>query len=104
MRWIAMILLPSLTLGLWTGLSASAAVDPLFLPPPWKVAQAIVVGITSGALLKDMTATVLRSLTGFVIAGVLGVPLGLLIGRSRFLTQATQPTIDFFRSIPATAL
>jgi NitT/TauT family transport system permease protein len=88
----------------WSVVSFGKIVDPLFLPTPWAVARSLFAGLTQGSLGRDFVATVGRSLVGFTAAGILGVPFGLLIGRSRMLAQATQPTIDFFRSVPATAL
>lgn len=40
----------------------------------------------------------------FGLAAIVGIPLGLLVGRSQVIARATQPTVDFFRSIPSTAL
>ena len=78
--------------------------DPLFLSSPWAIADSLYRNLLSGPLARDLLATVIRSLVGFGLAAVIGVPLGLLVGRIPSLARATQPTIDFFRSIPATAL
>jgi NitT/TauT family transport system permease protein len=79
-------------------------VDPLFLSSPWAVARSLVVGLYSEGLGRDLLVTIVRSLAGFSLAAIVGVPFGLLVGRIPLLSQLTQPTIDFFRSIPATAL
>ena len=96
--------LPLFLLLLWCILSVSKLVDPLFLPTPWSVFVSMLKGLVSGGLAKDLLITSARSLTGFFFAVIIGVPLGLFVGRFKILAQATQPTIDFFRSIPATAL
>jgi NitT/TauT family transport system permease protein len=96
--------LPIALVTMWSIASASKIVDPLFLPPPGAVARSLWTSLAHGSLTKDFVATVARSLVGFAAAAILGVPLGLLIGRMPKLAEATQPTIDFCRSVPATAL
>ena len=104
MKRFAFVPLPLSLLVTWLIMSALRIVDPIFLPSPWSVARSLVEGILSGPLAKHMIVTVVRSVSGFIIAGAIGIPLGLLVGRIKLLAHATEPTIDFFRSIPATAL
>ena len=104
MRRIARIILPLSILFIWILLTVLKLVDPIFLPAPWAVLKSIVDGFVDGQLLYDLFVTVARSLSGFVLAAIVGVPLGLLVGRIKLVAEATEPTIDFFRSIPATAL
>lgn len=104
MKHLSPFIMPVGILMSWAAVSAAGLVDPLFLPTPWTVAKALVSGLLSGQLARDLGATILRSLTGFTLSAFIGVPLGLVIGRIPRLADASQPTIDFFRSIPATAL
>lgn len=104
MKRLPVLILPIAILALWSAVSTVGVVDPLFLPTPWSVGEALIAGFFSGQLGRHLSATILRSLFGFALSVVIGVPLGLMIGRIPVLARATQPTIDFFRSIPATAL
>lgn len=104
MNRLAVTLLPLAFLVLWALLAGLQFVDPIFLPSPWAVAKSLVTGLVWDHLATDTLVTVMRALVGFVIAAILGAPIGILVGRVRLLAEATQPTIDFFRSIPATAL
>lgn len=104
MKRLILMILPLTIFLIWAITTGLKLVDPLFLPSPWLVINSLYHGFSSGNLINNLIATILRSLTGFVLAAVIGVPTGLLIGRFKLLAQATQPTIDFFRSIPATAL
>jgi NitT/TauT family transport system permease protein len=104
MRKLTTVWLPLALLAVWSIGSGAKLFDPLFLPAPWAVAKSLFSGLLEGEFLQDWFATVARSLVGFALASVVGVPLGLLVGRIPALSRATQPTIDFFRSIPATAL
>jgi NitT/TauT family transport system permease protein len=49
-------------------------------------------------------ASLYRLTLGFALAVGIGVPLGLLIGSSRRLVESLEFLIDFFRSLPASAL
>lgn len=104
MKRLPIFILPIAILALWSAGSSFGVIDPLFLPTPWVVGKALVAGLFSGQLARDLLATILRSLAGFTLSALAGIPFGLLIGRIPVLARATQPTIDFFRSIPATAL
>lgn len=53
---------------------------------------------------SDLVPSVLLFLGGLAIASVVGVVLGVFLGLWTLGRQATAPTIDFFRSIPAPAL
>jgi ABC-type nitrate/sulfonate/bicarbonate transport system permease component len=53
---------------------------------------------------SDVVPTLKRFAEGFGLAVVLGVPLGLLLGMSKFARLFLQPTISLLRAIPAVAL
>src|SRR5438046_1773359 len=91
-------------LGLWSVVTYSDLISPLFLPTPTEVSSALWHGIRSGSLIHDVTATMSRVVIGFVVGGVIGVLLGILIGSWRRLYDACTPFIDFTRSVPITAV
>jgi len=103
-RVAIVVALPVLLLAAWAVLAGAHLVDPIFLPSPWAVGKSITDGLLNGALLKDLGITLGRALVGFAISALIGIPLGLIIGRFKIVAAATQPTVDFFRSVPATAL
>lgn len=98
------IALPLVLLAAWFAFSVTASVNPLFLPSPLDVVTSLAEGVRSGVLVTDAMATLRRAVLGFLVSLAVGVPSGLLVGRVRSLSVAVQPTVDFFRSIPATAL
>jgi len=55
-------------------------------------------------LITDIWATLYRVLSGFFMATILGIPIGLLMGHSKRTYQSLEFVVDFFRSIPPTAL
>lgn len=92
-------------LALWGGATYTGAVSGLFLPTPGEVASTLYVqlGVT-GELWGDIYATLTRTLLGFLIGGVVGVALGIALGMSEKVYAALDFLVDFFRSVPATAL
>jgi NitT/TauT family transport system permease protein len=60
--------------------------------------------LTSGRLAEHVGASLVRSLTGFVAAIALAVPLGLLIGWYRPLAALLGPLLEVFRNTAALAL
>jgi NitT/TauT family transport system permease protein len=95
---------PVVVLILWQAAHSFQAVDPSLLPSPRATLASFVRQFSTGAVLPDLTATVLRMLIGYLLASVVGISLGLLMGSSRAVYESTVTVTDFFRSIPVTSL
>jgi NitT/TauT family transport system permease protein len=57
----------------------------------------------SGTILTHVWKSVQRVYGGFFLAAIVGIPLGMLIGRLRILRRLLEPTISLLRPIPVTA-
>lgn len=68
-------------------------------PAPIKVAQSLVELTLNGTLLKHSIASLYRVTVGFYLAVLLGVPLGILLGRVSILRDLFTPLINFLRPI-----
>jgi sulfonate transport system permease protein len=79
-------------------------IKPILLPTPWATLGALFTGLAGGPLLLDFAVTVLRTLEAFLIAAVIGVPLGVLLGSNEKAYRSVEFLIDFFRSTPSSAL
>lgn len=101
---LGVFIVPIIILLVWQGVTSLKLIDPLFLPKPLTVVLTLFTGLFEGTLFYDLLVTIYRSLSGFMISCIVGIPSGLLIGRNKRLTKLLQPSIDFFRSVPATAL
>jgi NitT/TauT family transport system permease protein len=73
------------------------------VPPPAEVVQAAWELLNSPKLLNHLGSSLLRIGVGFGLAAVLGVGLGLLIGRLRFVHDTLMPPLEVLRPIPAVA-
>lgn len=79
-------------------------VNELFLPPPHVVFIKLFELFTYKLFWLDMLSTLWRTLLGFLIAGIIGIPLGLFMGSYRKVYDACEIIVDFFRSLPALAI
>jgi NitT/TauT family transport system permease protein len=68
-------------------------------PTPLEVAAGIVELVRKGLLLKYIAASLFRITWGFLLAVVVGVPFGLVLGWFRPARQAFNPMIQVFRPI-----
>lgn len=57
----------------------------------------------SGTIFTHLFASMQRVYGGFALAIVIGIPLGLLIGRVKIVRQMLDPTLSLLRPIPVTA-
>jgi ABC-type nitrate/sulfonate/bicarbonate transport system permease component len=89
---------------LWWAVSTAGWVSRVFLPSPQATWASLVEGVTDGDLLAFTWATVSRMLLGWALASLLGVALGAVIGLSSTARAYMQPTLEFIRPLPASAL
>ncbi|MDX2270600.1 MAG: ABC transporter permease [Cyanobacteriota bacterium] len=89
---------------LWWIASQSGWVNPVLLPTPLATIQELIKIAVQGSLFSDFSATVMRTFQAFLIAAIIGVPLGVAMGSSERVYRSFEFLIDFFRSTPASAL
>lgn len=89
---------------LWFLLSISGVIDTFFLPSTIETIKGMVELILSGAIIPDIFTTLGRVGAALTLAIAIGLPLGLMLGTSSKLYESMEFVIDFFRSIPATAM
>ena len=74
------------------------------MPSPESVLQALLARVSSGSYYDDLLASLQRILLGFGLAAVVGIALGVLVGRSEVARMTLRPFIELIRPIPAIAL
>ncbi|MFN3670824.1 MAG: ABC transporter permease [Bosea sp. (in: a-proteobacteria)] len=93
----------ALFIGLWAGLSAFGIVPRQFLPSPLDVLTRFVHLLTTpfaGATLpQHLASSFQRYAYGVLLAALIGVPLGLLMGWFRLLDDIVTPLFDALRFI-----
>jgi len=90
-------------LTLWSILTYGGFVDPLFLPSPGRVFQAGVDLFLELEFTTDILNSVYRVMMGFIIAALIGVPIGLIMGTFKVAEAFTEPVVGFVRYMPASA-
>ena len=93
------IVTPAVLVLLWAGIASLGLFPSSLFPHPWEVARGIVLEFRSGRLINDSIASLFRVSAGFVLAVLLGVPAGLLLGHSAPARDAFLPVVNFFRSL-----
>ncbi|MET9124024.1 MULTISPECIES: ABC transporter permease [unclassified Streptomyces] len=94
----------ALVLVVWQSLiSFDVVTDPSKLPSPSAVWDEAKNAWLQGTLLGYVWTSVSRGLLGFLLALVIGTPLGLLVARVRFVRAAIGPVLSGLQSLPSVA-
>lgn len=87
----------------WLIITQVGLIKPFFLPPPLDILKAGFRLFSEENFLKDVLVSLSRILVGFLIATVLAIPLGILVGLNRKVEALIEPVIDFIRYTPIPA-
>jgi sulfonate transport system permease protein len=91
-------------LAIWSLVTWQQWVDPVLLPSPASTFYSLWRGMDGGPLGFDFAKTVYRTAASTLIAAVIAIPLGIVLGSSERLYRSLEFVIDFFRSTPASAM
>ncbi len=91
-------------LAIWSLVAWRQWVDPVLLPSPAATFESLWRGMDGGPLGFDFAKTVYRTAASTLIAAVIAIPLGIVLGSSEQLYRSLEFLIDFFRSTPASAM
>ena len=90
--------------GLWEILIGSGTLEYQFLPAPSAIARSGADLLVSGDMLANVLHTVKVTLLGWLMASLLGIGLGLLLGLSRTAWRYSMASIEVMRAIPPVSL
>lgn len=106
--WLVSVASVGVALGAWLVASWLGVLDPNRFPPAQtlagSVAELVQNGYSGKPFWMQIGASMGRALSGFVIAVLVGVPVGILIGSSRLFDAIVSPFLTFLRPIPPIAL
>lgn len=88
----------------WEAVARSGLVASILLPPPSLVGRTGWRLLADGELMTHAGASLGRALTGFVLASVIAIPLGLVAGWYRIVFHVVDTIVELFRPIPVLAL
>jgi len=98
-RFLSPVITFSSALLMWELLALFSGWSPQVFPGPWKVFLSMWELIANGTLLRHTIASLFRVTAGFYLAMILGIPLGIVLGRLRAVQQFLNPMIQFLRPI-----
>jgi len=95
-------------IGSWELLTRLKLVDPFFFGQPSGIVQKLQTWTTEGTALgplwEQVAVTMEETVIGFAVGAVLGVAVGILLGRNRLLAEVFSPYIKAANSIPRVVL
>lgn len=88
---------------MWYALAHSGLWPEYMLPAPEAVFRNLVNGIGSGRYLLAITVSIRRILIGYLISLGVGIPLGMLTGRLKWLDETVGSLLLGFQALPSIA-
>jgi sulfonate transport system permease protein len=104
MLGIGALLFAGALLAAWELLAAARLLSPIFFPAPSRAIGDLYVRLVDGSAWPSIQATAARMLFGWLSASLLGIVLGAAIGCSRLARDFIEPTLEFIRPLPASAV
>ncbi len=95
---------PLLLLLIWELITWQGWIPAWFLPVPTEVFQTLYDMVISGELLHHAAISLGRAVSGYAMAALVGVGLGLLIAWSRIMEDFFDPLIELIRPLSTFAL
>ncbi len=88
----------------WQMLADMRLISPIFFPAPSRALDVLIGRIADGSIFAPLGATVLRMIFGWLLACLAGIALGAAIASSRIARDLLEPTLEFLRPLPASAI
>jgi NitT/TauT family transport system permease protein len=90
-----------LLLALWEGVVRAGLYPPYLFPSPFIVLQTLADGVTSGLFVTAALVSMQRIAIGYALSLIIGVPLGLLLGRVRLLDETVGSLVIGIQALPS---
>ncbi|MER6827327.1 ABC transporter permease [Streptosporangium sp. NPDC000563] len=104
MLWITTPLLLLVFIGAWKAYTVLFGVGELMLPPPETVGAALVELMQGSLIYEAIKVTLYETLVGFALAAVVGVALGIILGKARRLERVLSPFLIATQVVPKVAI
>jgi ABC-type nitrate/sulfonate/bicarbonate transport system permease component len=101
-RWIGFAFILALLL-VWELATATRLINTPSVPRVSQIFSAWYHAVAGGELVRELWPSLYRIAIGYVLAVLVAVPLGLLMGASRFMYNLLEPLTELLRPIPSSA-
>lgn len=98
------LLLAVAVLAVWEVLGRGGVIDQFFFPLPSAIFATTWSWISSGYIFPHLVVTLEEAVLAFVIGAALGLFLGFLLARVRFLERLFDPFLQMFNALPRVVL
>ncbi len=88
----------------WEGLSTARILNPITFPLPSIIFSDFIEYFSEGELPVQVVQTFYRMFLGYVLAMATAIPLGILMGYTKFFYNLLEPVIEFLRPLPPPAI
>jgi taurine transport system permease protein len=88
-------------IAIWEAVCRAGLVDQVFLPAPSQVLTRGIRMWDEHTLFVNVLASARRVMVGFLAAACVSIPLGIMLGTSRFARAAFDPLLSFLRPLPS---
>jgi NitT/TauT family transport system permease protein len=85
---------------IWEIASRADLINPLIMPPPGKILNIFSDLVFSGQVPRQILLSMKRAAAGYVLAAVVFIPLGILMGLSRRIYGLLEVTVEMLRPVP----
>jgi NitT/TauT family transport system permease protein len=89
---------------IWEALSRAGILDARYVPSPLHIVEAGSALFASGALTRDIGASLYRLACGFVIGAIPGILIGIVMGLNRYVRAILDPIVAATYPIPKIAV
>lgn len=88
---------------MWYLITKLGWIKPLLLPSPYKVFNYFIESLQNNTLIENAGVSIYRIMMGFLLAVILGVPIGIFVGSFKFIEAIIRPICEFIRYMPVPA-
>ena len=103
LHWILIAISIILPFIIWLFISKFGGIEPIFLPSPGKVIEALRGLWSKGYLTQDIVASFTRVTLGFILSAIVAIPLGIMMGTFSSIRALFEPIVGIVRYMPAPA-
>lgn len=94
----------AILLTVWWLINVLNLVNPLFVPSLKETFAKFFTFLGNGNTYENIGITLYRAFVGLILASIVGIPVGLLLARIKWLYDFFKVPIEFFRAVPSSAL
>lgn len=88
---------------IWYFITKIGLIEPMLLPSPVAVVNNVLEGLNNSTLIGNIGISFYRIVMGFLLAVILGVPIGILVGSFKGIEAFIRPICEFIRYMPVPA-